>query len=168
MFIKLRRDQWESACCRISISKMAKITVITFESVCSSSCVSRLLLHNVAPRGGICHGDTGQHWCWVMDPLQLSVANDHLSVRLSPSDAAKKTFITEVSPPPVPVITVSVAPPLVILLLILCLRSFFSFGWIQTIMEGFGFKVYFPLHLFLFICCVKPTEYRQTTWLRSH
>lgn len=63
----------------------------------------------------------------VMDPLQLFVANDCLSVRLSLSDCAKKTFITEVSPPSVPVITVPVAPPFFILFLILCIKKLLFF-----------------------------------------
>lgn len=124
-----------------------------------------------SPGDGICRADTEQRWCRVMDALQLFVANDRLSV----SDAAKKTFITEVSPPPaprvplVPLVPLSVAALFVTLLLILHLKSFFSFGWTQTIMEVF--KVDFPLFLpffILFICCVKPTEHRQTTWLRLH
>lgn len=84
--VKLRSDLWESVCCRIHVIKMAKITVITLVSVSSASCVSWLSLHNVglpAAGGGICHGDTRQHWCWVVDPLQLFVANDRLSVHLS-------------------------------------------------------------------------------------
>lgn len=133
--IKLRRALWESTCCRVHVT--AKIAVIALVSVRSASCVYHgfcyIMPGSPSPGDGICHADAGQRWCWVMDPLQLFVANDRLSV----SDAAKKTFITEVSPPPVPLVTLSVAAPFVTLLLILHLKSFFSFGWIQTIMEVF-------------------------------